>query len=110
MKNENRQYLLGVNEDLEKYFEGIENEDGDVVGIFDYLDEEVLDFEITIDSRCTYQSCKVYLTLGGPTVWIDTANRSLNIAWGTDNDSIYIENAISDWIDMYYEEYYRNYR
>lgn len=110
MTDEKRKYLLGVNEDLELYMEGIEDEDGETKGIFDYLNEHALDFEITIDSRCTYHSCKVYLTLGGPTVWIDTADMSLNISWGTEKDKILIDNVISDEIDMYFEEYYQNCR
>ena len=108
MNTENRDYLLRVREEIEEYYNGFENEDGEEVGLYDYL-SEVLDFEITINSRMEYSSCKVWVTLGGPNIWIDTAEREIKLAWGGERDRLYLESDICDEIDAYFEEIY-NYR
>lgn len=105
MNTENRDYLLRVREEIENYYNGFENEDGEEVGLYDYL-SDVLDFEITINSSMEYRSCKVWITLGGPNVWIDTAEREIKLAWGGERDSIYLDSDICDEIDAYFEELY----
>ena len=105
MNTENRDYLLRVREEIEKYYNGFENEDGEEVSLFDYL-SDVLDFEITINSRMEYSSCKVWVTLGGPNIWIDTAERELKLSCGGERDSIYLDSDICDEIDAYFEEIY----
>ena len=105
MNTENRDYLLRVREEIEEYYNGFKNEDGEEVSLFDYL-SDVLDFEITINSRMEYSSCKIWVALGGPNVWIDTAEREIKLAWGGERDSLYLESDICDEIDAYFEEIY----
>ena len=105
MNTENRDYLLRVREEIKEYYNGFENEDGEEVGLYDYL-SDVLDFEITINSSFEYQSCKVYVTLGGPNVWITTATNEICLAWGNERDSIYLDSDICDEIDAHFEELY----
>ena len=105
MNTENRDYLLRAREEIEEYYNGFKNDDGEEVSLYDYL-SDVLDFEITINSRMEYSSCKVWVTLGGPNVWIDTAEREIKLAWGGERDSLYLESDICDEIDAYFEEIY----
>ena len=63
--------------------------------LYDYL-TDILDFSITIDSQMTYQSCKVWVTLGGPNIWIDTADREVKLAWGMERESVFIDGDICD--------------
>ena len=102
---ENRDYLLRVREEIEEYYNGFENEDGEDVSLFDYL-SDILDFEITINSMMEFSSCKVWITLGGPNIWIDTAEREIKLAWGGERESIYLDSDICDEIDSYFEEIY----
>ena len=88
-KNENREYLERIRAEIEEHYNGFTNEDDEEVTLFDYL-SDVLDFEITVNSQMQFSYCKVYITLGGPTVWIDTADREIKIAWGGGRDSIYL--------------------
>lgn len=104
MKNENRQHLERIREEIETYYDGFE-EDGEEKTLFDYL-SDILDFEILIDSRMEYRTCKVYLTLGGPNIWIDTEARALKLAWWTEKEEIYLDSDICDEIDFYFEELY----
>ena len=105
MNNENRNYLLRVREEIEEHYNGFENEDGEEAGLYDYL-SDVLDFGITINSRMEYSSCKVWITLGGPNIWIDTAEREIKLAWGGERESVYLDSDICDEIDAYFEELY----
>ena len=102
---ENREYLERIREEIENYYNGFENEDGEEVGLYDYL-SDVLDYEITINSMLEYSSCKVWIALGGPNVWIDTREREIKLAWGGERDGIYLDSDICDEIDSYFEEFY----
>ena len=53
-----------------------------------------------------FSSCKVWITLGGPNIWIDTAEREIKLAWGGERESIYLDSDICDEIDSYFEEIY----
>lgn len=101
---ENREYLLRVREEIEMYYNGFE-EDEEEKSLYDYL-SDILDYEITIDSRMNYISCKVWITLGGPNVWIDTRERAIKLAWGNERDDVYLNSDICDEIDSYFEEIY----
>ena len=104
MNNENREYLLRVREEIENYYNGFE-EDGEEKGLYDYL-SDILDFEITINSQMEFSSCKVWITLGGPNVWIDTASHEIKLAWGGERAELWLPSEICDEIDSYFEEIY----
>ena len=101
---ENREYLLRVREEIEMYYNGFE-EDEEEKSLYDYL-SEILDYEIAIDSSMNYISCKAWVTLGGPNVWIDTRERAIKLAWGNERDDIYLDSNICEEIDSYFEEIY----
>jgi len=95
--NENREYLLRVREEIEMYYNGFEDEDGEEKSLYDYL-SDILDFE--------FSGRKVWVTLGGPNVWIDTAEHEIKLAWGGERESLYLDYEICDEIDGYFEELY----
>lgn len=101
---ENRKYLEGIREELENYYNGFE-EDGEERSMVDYL-SDVIDYEITLNSRMEYRSCKVWVTLGGPNVWIDTAENEIKLAWSNERESIWLPSEICEEIDCYFEEFY----
>lgn len=101
---ENKNYLLRVREEIENYYNGFEEDDEERT-LYDYL-SDVLDFEITINSLMEYSSCKVWITLGGPNVWIDTAEREIKLSWGGERESLWLDGDICDEIDAYFEEIY----
>ena len=101
---ENRKYLEGIREEIENYYNGFE-EDGEERSMVDYL-SDVLDYEITLNSSMEYRSCKVWVTLGGPNVWIDTAENEIKLAWCGERDSIWLPSEICEEIDYYFEELY----
>lgn len=120
--NENREYCKRVADELEAYAAGrmwrdaetgeekeldfeAANNDDEQLSISDYL-ADVLDYEITIDSRLEYKSAKIWVTLGGPNVWIDTAVKAVELAWGTDRAEYALDWDTCDEIDKYMQELY----
>lgn len=67
---------------------------------------DVLDYEITIDSRLEYKSAKIWVTLGGPNVWIDTAEKAIKLAWGTDRAEYPVDSDTCEEIDEYMQDLY----
>lgn len=119
---ENREYCKRVADELEAYAAGrmwrdIETEeekemdpetvsdDFEQLSIYDYL-ADVLDYEITIDSQLEYKSAKIWVTLGGPNVWIDTAEKAVKLAWGTDRAEYLVDWDACEEIDEYMRDLY----
>lgn len=119
---ENREYCKRVADELEAYAAGrmwrdaetgeekemdfdAANDDDEQLSVSDYL-ADVLDYEITINSQMEYKSAKIWVTLGGPNVWIDTAERAVKLAWGTDRAEYALDWDTCDEIDKYMQELY----
>ena len=82
MKDENRKYVEYVAKVIETYASGIVKEEGEIKSLYDWIDEEALDFEFVVNRDKRLLSAKIFVTLGGPTVWIDTAAKAVKLAWG----------------------------
>lgn len=81
--NDNKKYCKNVAKEIEAYASGMLKENGETLSLYDWIDD-VLDFEFTVDSRKNYVSAKIYVILGGPNVWIDTAAQLVKLTWGGD--------------------------
>ena len=120
MKNENREYCKRIALELEAYvnchmyqdengetvYSKEDRDDLDQLYLGDYMATEVLDFDIVIGGDWEYKSCKLYVTLGGPNVWIDTAEKAVKLAWGTDREEYGLDWDVCDEIDQYWAETY----
>ena len=82
----------------------VDESDLEPASIYDYLTDNVLDVEYHIDSQFNYYSVLVYIALNGPTAWIDTAKRIIEVSWGSDEGAYPISEDITDDIDSYFEE------
>lgn len=108
---ENFEYCKRIADELEQYINGeiTDEETGETLSLYDYF-SDVLDFEFIINSNFTYSAVKVYVTLGGPTVWIDTYSGSVELRWANEKSCYYLTSDIIDEINDYFEEYYNNCR
>ena len=66
MKTECREYAKRVAEEIEAYYNGTINEDGEKVSLYDYV-ADALDYEVVLTSQKTVKAVRLYVTLGGPT-------------------------------------------
>lgn len=93
--------LDGIEEELTL----IKNEEHeDYYSISDWLDDQ-LEVEVTTQLNKNYIGSNVYITLGGPTVWLDTRYSRLEARWGGDQASINIDYSLVDELDQLIEEY-----
>lgn len=53
-----------------------------------------------------YKSAKIWVTLGGPNVWIDTAERAVKLAWWTDRAEYPLDWDVCEEIDDIMREIY----
>ena len=111
MKNELREYVKRIRDEIKSLYdltpEEIEKreEEGESSSLWDYF-ADALDVEYTIDSRGEYLGARVYVTLGGPNVWVDTRRGEVGGAWGTDRESVWLPSEICDEIDSIFCEAY----
>lgn len=112
-----RKYCDGIRADLENIYnaewtdeEREERENsGEACGLCEYL-ADAIDIEYTVDSHGNYIASRIYVTLGGPNVWIDTREECVKGAWGSGREESYIGPEISGAIDEIMEECYNRLR
>ena len=102
MKNECREYAEMIRNDINSLYEGKIVDECE--SLFDYV-AEALDVEYTLNSQRELIGVRVYVTLGGPTCWIDTRNGEVACAWGTDKESVWLASEVCDEINSYFEEF-----
>lgn len=88
MKNECKEYAQSVAEEIEKIYNGTteeENDDGEKKSLYDYV-ADALDFSAIVSSQKTINSVRLYVTLGGPTCYVDTELHAVVCAWGGDKE------------------------
>lgn len=101
-------YCDSIREELDAIYEGTtdeQNEDGEQMTMWDYF-ADVLDYEYTIGKSGEFLGVRVYITLGGPNVWIDTRRGEIAGAWGTDRAESLLPNEIANEINDIFREYY----
>ena len=104
MYNECREYAKYVAEEIETYYNGTVNEDGEEVSLYDYF-ADVLDYEAILTSQKTVKSVRIYVTLGGPTCWIDTEEHAVICHWGADQAEYPIDWDLCDELEEIIAEY-----
>lgn len=106
--NENLDMLYRIREELEEIYQGkAKTEDGETATFYDYF-EDVLDFEYTVNSRREFVGVKVWITLGGPNIWLDTRSQEICLAWGSDREAVWLPSEFCQEIDYIFEEYYNS--
>lgn len=104
--NENKNYCKSIAEELKSIYNGeIKNDDGEIMTLYDYM-TDILDFEYTVDSKKEYKSVKIWITLGGPNVWIDTSDSYIRLAWGVDREEYPLDYDVCDEINAIFQEYF----
>lgn len=104
---ENREYCKRIAKEIEEYAAGkMADDDGNELSLYDYLND-ILDYEFTIDSQKEYKSAKIWVALGGPNVWIDTAERAVKLAWGTDREEYLLDQDVCNEIDDIMQYFYK---
>ena len=109
MKKECREYAKRVAAEIEAIYNGTteEENDGENMTMYDYV-ADALDFEVILTSMKTVKSVRLYVTLGGPTCYVDTELHAVVCAWGGDREEFpldwdacdELESIIADYMEM----------
>lgn len=107
MKKECREYAQHVAEEIEAIYNGTteeENDDGEKKSLYDYV-ADALDFFAIVSSQKTIQSIRLYITLGGPTCYVDTELPAVVCAWGGDREEYPLDWDVCDELESIIAEY-----
>ena len=102
MKNKCKEYAEMIRNDINSLYEGKTVDECE--SLFDYI-ANALDVEYTLNSQRELIGVRVYVTLGGPTCWIDTRNGEVVCAWGTDKESVWLASEVCEEINSYFEDF-----
>ena len=100
MYNECWEYAKHIAEEIESYY----NEGGEEISMYDYV-ADALDYEVILTSQKTVKSVRIYVTLGGPTCWIDTEKHAVICHWGADRAEYAINWDLCDELEEIIAEY-----
>lgn len=103
-----KEYMEGAQKDLlNELCEDHENHNYtvDFEKVHDHF-ADVLDVEYRLNSRLDYVASYIYITLGGPNIWIDTYKAEICGAWGSERESLPIPYSVRDAIDDCVGEWY----
>ncbi|WP_455501194.1 hypothetical protein [Gemmiger sp.] len=91
--------------ELKALYEGLDEEEmqrredaGENMDLLDYIND-ALDTEYILDSMFTLIGVKLYVTLGGPTIWVDTQNNEVVGHWGTEQQTAWVPSEICEEIN-----------
>lgn len=73
--------------------------DPDYPTILDYLND-VLDIEYTCSATLEYLGAKIYVTLGGPNIWIDTRKGVVEGVWSINRYSLLLPSDVVGGLDF----------
>ena len=97
-KNELWQYCKGVSDEVVNAYESGE--------LWDYLSENALDVELRISPNKVLRSVEYAITLGGPSVYIDTARKGVVAYWGGEESWCGLPTDICDQLEYDAAEIY----
>lgn len=107
MNKECREYAQHVAEVIEAIYNGTteeKNDDGEKMSLYDYV-ADALDFEVILTSTKTVKSVRLYVTLGGPTCYVDTELHAVVCAWGGDREEYLLDWDVCDELENIIAEY-----
>ena len=86
--------------------EAVPNEEIDTYGLYDYLVEHILDEEYRIGADGQYRNVSILIEYGGPTTYIDTKTRSVNLHCGSTEVQYPLSSRAVDAIDGFMKDLY----
>ncbi len=92
-------------EELKALYEGFEDDEyerrqdkGENVDLLDYIGD-VVDTEYILDSNFTLIGARLFVALGGPTIWVDTRDNEVVGSWGTEKVTRWLPSEIAEEIN-----------
>lgn len=74
----------------------------DVDGLYNFMDENALDFSFTIGRQRDLKGVEILVGFGGPNIYIDTNDGRISSYWGNETVSCYLPDDVCSFIDEYW--------
>lgn len=75
-----------------------------------FMMDEMIDLRFLVDSDAEYYGALIYVTVGGPTIWVDVRAHAVKGSWGTATAEWGITSRAVDALDMECEENWNSIR
>lgn len=101
-------YVVNIAKKLIAIYNGevdSEENEGEKMDLREYF-YDYLDVDYIVNSSKEYQSARIWVTIGGPGVYIDTETASVKLTWGSNKAEAYLPYDVRDEIDDIFSEYY----
>lgn len=108
--NECREYAKHIAEEVTALYNATGEErarleeEGEPSTLWDYLTEQALDIEYRADAEKKLIGVYVWVTIGGPSCWIDTHKARVVCSWGSDREEYPLRESVAEAITEYYRE------
>lgn len=67
--------------------------------VADWMKENVLDTEYTVDSSLNVTGAKMFIDVGGPNIYIDTRAYMIVGNWGTEHAQLSLDDEIIEYLE-----------
>lgn len=88
-------------DELQEKLDEFKNE-GDLNSYFD----DYLDVDYIVNCNKEYQAARIWVTVGGPGIYIDTEDAAVKLTWGSTKAEAYLGYNLRDAIDDIFREIY----
>lgn len=85
--------------------EKIDEADSEPLTLYDYF-SDAYDIDFIVNYRKEYQSIRITVATGGPSIWIDTDRRAVCLAWWGETAQASLLSDTCNAIDEYGEQLY----
>ena len=82
---------------------GVDPDTGEELNAYDYL-QDALDIVYSVGRDRDYIGARICIGIGGPNIWIDTNDNSVQVFWGSDQAVRYLPSEFIDQLDTALEE------
>lgn len=83
-----------------------ETDDFEQLSLYDYFEGDVLDMDYLVNHQKEYKACKICVAWGGPSIYIDTESRAVELYWWGERASYSLLSSTVEAIDEWAEEYF----
>lgn len=99
-----QKYVDNVAKELKDIYNGNQtNDEGEPMTLYDYI-SDVLDIEYTLNCSKELIGVRLWVTLGGPNIYIDTRAGEVVGHWGTDSARAWVPSEICEEITSYFDD------
>lgn len=84
----------------------VDRNESEELSLWDYFEENMLDIDWVLGSNFEYKACRIMIAFGGPTIYISTYDKQVELYWWSETTTCSLPYNIISVIDEWAEEYF----